>query len=258
MTNEATNGSAGGAEKATTATPLLDAALVKAQGAFSPIEKRRTATIVGEKGRYKYKYADLSDVLQAVQPALTKNNLAQNQRTGIVWRENSANLVIYTELRHASGEKIVSEWPLALQQKPQQTGALFSYYRRYALCGLLGIAAEDLEDKEEEDALDQTQGQKPVQKGVEPHKGTIPTNSGRRKTDLQAWLKEFVRDIHACSDAEELDALISSNDDMIAAVQQDLPGWWYGDERNPDYEAVAARIARIRKELVGEVAPSLI
>ena len=111
---------------------------------------------------------------------------------------------------------------------------------------------------EEQDTLDQTQGQKPVQRGVEKHKGTIPTNSGRRKTDLQAWLKEFVSDIHACSDAEELDALISSSDDMIAAVQQDLPGWWYGDERNPDYEAVAARIARVRKELTGEAAPSLI
>ena len=59
-------------------------------------------------------------------------------------------------------------------------------------------------------------------------------------------------DVHACSDAGELDALINSSDEMIAAVQQDLPGWWYGDDRNPDYEAVAARIARVRKELVGE------
>ncbi len=260
MTNEPTNGSAGGAESK---TDLLDAALVKAQGAFSPIEKNREATIVSDKGRYKYKYADLSDVLKAVQPALTKNNLAQSQRTGIVWREGTANLVIYTELRHASGQKIVSEWPLALQQRPQQTGALFSYYRRYALCGLLGIAAEDLEDKEEEDALDQTQGQKPVQRGLERHRGAIPTNSGHRKTELQAWLKEFVADLHACSDAAELDALIASSDEMIAAVQKDLSGWWYGDERNPDYEAVAARIARLRKELVGEEeaahnAPSLI
>ncbi len=233
-------------------TPALDAALVKAQGDFKPIDKNRLATIVSTKGRYTYKYADLADVLRAVQPALTKHGLAQTQRTGIVWREDRANLVIYTELRHESGERLVSEWPLALQQQPQQTGSLLSYYRRYALCALLGIAAEDLEDKEEEDTLDQTQGQKPVQRASKPHTGVIPTNSGKRKTELQAWLKEFVADIHACSDAGELDALVSSNDEMIAAVQQDLPGWWYGDDRNPDYESVAGRIARVRKELVGE------
>lgn len=233
-------------------TPALDKALVKAQGEFGPIDKNREATIVSEKGRYTYKYADLADVLKAVQPALTKNGLAQTQRTGIVWREDRANLVIYTELRHESGEKIVSEWPLALQQRPQQTGALLSYFRRYALCALLGIAAEDMEDKEEEDTLDQTQGSKPVTRSGTPHKGTIPTNSGKTKSELQAWLKEFVADIHACSDVVELDALVTSNDEMIAAVQKDLSGWWYGDDRNPDYEAVAARIARVRKELAGE------
>ena len=256
MTNEMTNGAVGGAEK--TGTALLDAALVKAQGDFAPIEKNRTATIVSSKGRYTYKYADLSDVLRAIQPALTKHGLAQIQRTGIVWREDSANLVIYTELHHESGEKIVSEWPLALQQQPQQTGSLYSYYRRYALCGLLGIAAEDIEDKEEEDTLDQTQGQKAVRKGTEKHKGAIPTNSGKRKTELQAWLKKFVADIHGCSDVSELDALVASSDEMIAAVQKDLPGWWYGDDRNPDFEAVAARIARVRKELIGEDDPARI
>ncbi len=235
-----------------TPTPNLDAALVKAQGEFKPIDKNRVATIVSTKGRYTYKYADLADVLRAVQPALTKNKLAQTQRTGIVWREDRANLVIYTELRHESGERLVSEWPLALQQQPQQTGSLLSYYRRYALCALLGIAAEDLEDKEEEDTLAETQGQKPVQRASKPHTGAIPTNSGKRKTELQAWLKEFVADIHACSDVSELDALITSSDEMISAVQKDLPGWWYGDDRNPDYESVGARIARVRKELVGE------
>ncbi len=233
-------------------TPNLDAALVKAQGEFKAIDKNRVATIVSTKGRYTYKYADLADVLRAVQPALTANGLAQIQRTLIVWREDRANLIIRTELRHVSGEMVASEWPLALQQQPQQTGSLLSYFRRYALCALLGIAAEDMEDKEEEDTLAETQGQKPVQRASKPHTGAIPTNSGKRKTELQAWLKEFVADIHACSDVGELDALITSSDEMIAAVQKDLSGWWYGDDRNPDYEAVAGRIARVRKELAGE------
>ena len=230
-------------------TKQIDAAMVKAQAAFKPIKKTRKAKIVGQKGSYEYKYADLADVLNAVTKPLNDNGIFQTQRTRIEWTDTGhANLIICTELRHESGEKIVSEWPLALQQQPQQSGILLSYYRRYALCAVLGIQTEEMESQVEADESGTTQGSKPVSRRTK-NSGQIPSNSGKTKTELQAWLKEFVSDIHACSTVEELHALVHSSDDMISAVQKDLSNWWYGDSRNPDYEPVAGRLARIEAEL---------
>lgn len=226
---------------------IMNAALAKAQAEFADIPKNRPARIVTDKGTYSYKYADLADVLKAVTKPLNDNGLFISQKTVIVWGENGqANLVLHTVLMHESGESLESEWPLALQQRPQQTGALLSYYRRYALCSLLGIQAEEMEDQVEQDHSAGTQGDKPVRR----HSGQIPMNGKRTKTELKAWVHEFVAELHACSDVDQLDQLVNDSDEMIAAVQKDLSNHWWGDDRNPDYEPVPARIARLRRELV--------
>lgn len=231
----------------------IHGAMVEAQKAFKTIEKRRSATITSQKGTFTYKYADLADVLDSVVEALNEAGIYVSQPTKVIWSEsNTAGLMLKTILRHAdSGESLESEWPIPIQQQPQQTGSLLSYYRRYALCSLLGIAAEEEDDKTEEDTLDKTQGNKPVQRGRQKHSGQIPTNSGKTKTEVTAWVRAFVSDIHGCSDEDELDALIASNAEMIAICQKDFSNWWYGDSRNPDYEPVPQIIERRRKEMQG-------
>ena len=230
----------------------IHGAMVKAQTAFKTIEKRRKATIVSQKGTFEYKYADLADVLESVVAALNEAGIYVSQPTKTIWSDNgTASLMLTTVLRHESGECLESEWPIPIQQSPQQTGSLLSYYRRYALCSLLGIAAEEESDKTEEDTLDKTQGNKPVQRGRQKHSGQVPTNSGKTKTEIMAWVRSFVSDIHGCSDEDELDSLIASNAEMIAICQSDFSNWWYGDSRNPDYEPVPQIIERRRKEMQG-------
>lgn len=231
-------------------TKELDLALIEAKKAFGTIKKKREATIVTDKGSYKFKYADLADVLSSTEEKLLESGVLVTQPVETIWSDSGeAHTIIKTEFCHAAtGQRRVSSWPVPMQQKPQHTGILISYYRRYAYCAALGIAVEQMDEQTEGDESGTVQGGRRVNR----RSGRIPTNSGKTKVELQAWLKQFVADIHACSTTDELDALVHSSDEMIAAIQQDLSGWWYGDSRNPDYEAVAARLARIRAELVEE------
>lgn len=118
----------------------LTAALAAAQGELPAIRKDNVAKI--SPGR-EYRYADLATVLAAVRPVLSKHGLALVQRTDI--REGA--LVLMTELRHASGEVIDTLYPVcATGARHQEMGGALTYARRYALCALLGIAADDDDD----------------------------------------------------------------------------------------------------------------
>lgn len=117
----------------------LDDALVAAKMEFSQVVKGRRATIKSNKGDFGYRYANLEDVIDAVEGALTKHGIAQIQRMAV--RDGLQLLV--SELRR-KGEVIDSEMVLPLEGlPPQDCGKVISFYRRYALLALLGITAED-------------------------------------------------------------------------------------------------------------------
>lgn len=123
------------------AVPNLAAALVKAQGEFPAIEKRRTAKI-GQS--FSYKYADLSDVLQGVGPALRKNGLVLIFGAEL----QDAAATISATILHESGEWITANLPLVADNDPKQTGSRITYLKRY-LAGLLtGVATDDDDDGE--------------------------------------------------------------------------------------------------------------
>jgi hypothetical protein len=118
----------------------LAAALAAAQAAMPPVVKDRVAKI--GPGR-EYRYADLATILATVRPVLGAHGLALTQRTQI----RGEAIVLLTELRHASGEVLDSEYPVAaIGIKHQDMGGALTYARRYALCGLVGIAADEDDD----------------------------------------------------------------------------------------------------------------
>ena len=218
----------------------LNEALAKAQAGFPVIEKKRVAKIVTAKGSYTYLYADLNDVLNAVRPVLNKHGISVTQRT--VMAEHG--LIIRTELR-LGDELLDSEWPLALQQRPQETGANLSYYRRYALTALLGIAAEETTDEVADGESD-----KAVKKAdFKPHKGTVPMNGPMNKNALQQEIRALVSHLEGASDMGELVGILNDHQEIIDQTIKDLPGWYYGDDRNPDYEPLEKVIDRRRNEL---------
>jgi hypothetical protein len=124
----------------TTKHETLAAALAAAQSVMPTVVKDRVAKI--GPGR-EYRYADLATILATVRPVLGAHGLALTQRTQI----RGDAIVLLTELRHASGEVLDSEYPVAaIGARHQDMGGALTYARRYALCGLIGIAADEDDD----------------------------------------------------------------------------------------------------------------
>lgn len=119
-------------------------ALAAAQAEFPAIAKTHTATVVSDKGRYTYNYADLADILTAVRPVLAKHGLAVTQPVELL---ESGKLMLRTSVCHKDGSAIHSTMPIPhMEGRPQQFGSTLTYARRYALSSLIGIATEEDDD----------------------------------------------------------------------------------------------------------------
>lgn len=117
----------------------LATALALAQAEFKPIVKDKVVTT----GTYKYRYADLASVRDAVTPSLAKNGLAIVQ----TFRPNGGvHQYVDTLLVHSSGESISSSYQIPATGKQQEIGSAITYARRYSLCAILGVVAEDDDD----------------------------------------------------------------------------------------------------------------
>lgn len=115
-------------------------ALSAAQQEIRNPEKTRTA----DTGKYKYKYADIGDVLECILPVLSAHGLSITQPTKI----QDGMIILVTNL-HYGQEIIFSEYPVcSLNGNHQAMGAAMTYARRYALTSLVGIAAVDDTDGE--------------------------------------------------------------------------------------------------------------
>lgn len=111
-------------------------ALAEAQSEFPIITKTRVA----KTGSFSYHYADLSDILTAVRPVLRRNGLALTQTVEEHW-------LISVLMHIGTGQSLRSAVPLAVQGAgPQAMGSALTYARRYGLCLLLGIVADDDDD----------------------------------------------------------------------------------------------------------------
>ena len=112
-------------------------ALADATAQLENISKAHKATA----GKARYTYANIADVLRTVRPALASKGLAIVQGQDIT----DEQVVVVTRLVHRSGEWMETDCrvPVDRQGGIQGTGSALTYARRYAVLGLLGIAAED-------------------------------------------------------------------------------------------------------------------
>jgi hypothetical protein len=119
----------------------LITALAAAQGEFPSIGKNKKAEVQTKAGRnYSYGYADISVVLAAVIPVLSKHKIVLTQPTIL----DGDNMIIRTYLWHTSGQWMYAEYSVcSIVGDHQAMGAALTYARRYAICTLLGIAAEE-------------------------------------------------------------------------------------------------------------------
>lgn len=108
--------------------------------AFAEIEGA-TKSAPGQVGQQKYKYADLTSVIDAIKPALVKNNLFFTQTP----EPTEGGVCIATHLYHVDGMNL----PLgklfvpANKNDAQAYGSALTYARRYALVTAFGVPVED-------------------------------------------------------------------------------------------------------------------
>lgn len=124
-------------------------ALIKAKADFNPIQKD------GTNPHFKKKYATLDAVLAAVTPALGQHGLVIIQTTELC----ESKTVLRTHLYHESGESITSNYPLPEISDSQKFGAALTYARRYAVCAILSVTADEDDDAEGAATSKKTQAQ---------------------------------------------------------------------------------------------------
>lgn len=118
----------------------IHTALAAAQAEIKNPEKNKEANA----GSYKYKYADIGDVLEAALPVLSKHGISVIQPTRI----EDGQIILKTILTHGESDtSIESDYPVcSLNQDHRKMGGALTYARRYALCPMVGISpAEDLD-----------------------------------------------------------------------------------------------------------------
>jgi len=149
-------------------TDKLDAALVLFQKELPKIRKGKTAKIPTKSGgNYTYKYADFADVMEVATPLLVKYDMHITQ--GFVADK------LQTQVHHSSGQwKGDDGLPLPLHLGPQEIGAAITYFRRYGVCALLGIAPEG------DDVDAATKAEKQPDKSIQQSSKYIP----KVKSDL--------------------------------------------------------------------------
>jgi hypothetical protein len=137
---------------------------------------------VADTGKYKYKYTDLSDVLDAVKSACHAQGLSLSQQL----RTSDDLIAVDTMLFHESGEWIRFEGPgMRAQADPQVNGSISTYLRRYTLTTLFALSVED---------DDGSRASRPAPARVDPMKaridGLVEDMKALSETERQA-LKEW-------------------------------------------------------------------
>ena len=92
-------------------------------------------------GSYSYSYADINSILRMLKPALAAHGLVLAQPI----KPDGDRMEITTQIIEAdTGHSITFPGPsFPVKGDPQAQGSAITYYRRYALVSLFGLAAHD-------------------------------------------------------------------------------------------------------------------
>lgn len=123
----------------------IAAALAKAQGQFTNPARNREVKVKTKAGdTYTFTYATLDAIMDVVRGPLSANGLALCFSLG----NDSLGPVCSTRLIHASGQWIETWTPILVAEgaNAQGWGSALTYARRYGLCALLAITADEDDD----------------------------------------------------------------------------------------------------------------
>ena len=167
----------------------LIAALSKAQGEMKP------AVFNKRNPHFKNQYADFTSCMDACRAPLSANGLAITQMPN---SNAEGKLVLITMIAHTSGQWIKGEFPLITAKLDSQgIGSAMTYAKRYSLCGMLGIVAD--EDIDDDDDGEASVGRLNVNvtKPVETGKPSVATISEAEYKEMMAWRYKMTDDYRA-------------------------------------------------------------
>lgn len=142
------------------------AALAKAQGEMKPAVFNRVNP------HFRNRYADFTSCMDAVREPLSKNGLAISQMPSTT---ADGKFVLVTLLAHGSGQWMAGEFPLiSAKQDSQGIGSAMTYAKRYSLCGMLGIVADEEVDADDDDGEAAAGRGQPARQAPQPAAQTAP------------------------------------------------------------------------------------
>jgi hypothetical protein len=94
---------------------------------------------------YTFRYATLGNIIDKIKPAMKAAGLAYTQTV-------EGDKIVTTVACAKDGSLIRSTMPIAVSSDPKQVGASITYFRRYCLVSMLGIAGEEDKDAPEGEA----------------------------------------------------------------------------------------------------------
>lgn len=122
----------------------LAEALAAAQGEFTNPDRNREVRVETKSGgEYRFTYSTLDCVMDMARPILARHGLSITQPPTV----RDGQVIVLTRLMHASGQWQEEEIPVRPESfGPQQIGSAITYLKRYAYCGMLGIASDEDDD----------------------------------------------------------------------------------------------------------------
>jgi hypothetical protein len=119
-------------------------ALAQAQGEFPPIVKNQEVEVKKD-GRllYKFKFADLSEIIYKIRPVLSKHGLSFTQS---ISQQDGIGLCYTTRIMHSSGHDLVTGIiPIVINDNygMKEIAGVSTYGKRLSLSAAFGICADD-------------------------------------------------------------------------------------------------------------------
>lgn len=115
----------------------INKAIFEFQKEFPAVKKMRKNPFT------KSMYASLDDIINIINPLLTKHSLFVTYAT----ENKNKDILLTCIITHSnSGESVKSEMLILHNADPQKTGSSLTYYRRYTLCCLLNIVETSDDD----------------------------------------------------------------------------------------------------------------
>lgn len=159
---------------------------------------------------FKSTYADLASVWEACRKPLSDNELAVVQPIDMI----DGSMYLKTILMHSSGETIEGRMIMQLSDKAtaQQVGSLITYYRRYGLAAMVGVAPEDDDGNAASETHVKTKS--PAQKWAESDPST-----------LEPDVKIIAAAVDEAKTIEALDDVIHINAQFVGDLKEKQPKW---------------------------------